>query len=243
MKNPAAVALGKLGKGVKRKFSPAEIKKRTERLKKYSRHNKGNTKMKILLMIITMMIAVSGFAQAKDVKDFKFADGACYYVNSQNVPVIKDGYWGYATIRWDSNSNSKYAHITVNGVEKTLFVVGDTADRQSNRCVVIKMSGGTLKAFLLSDPTPEQLKNCIEKRKAYEYNFSTMLKIQDGITPCEICNNTGQKESKKQIKAPPRYGVKNTGMIWVACKIKCENCNGAGAVPKMIKIPGVKIIE
>ena len=31
--------LGKKGKGVKKKFSKEEIKKRTERLKKYSKHN------------------------------------------------------------------------------------------------------------------------------------------------------------------------------------------------------------
>lgn len=40
MKTPAAVALGKLAKGKPKKFSEEEIKKRTERLKKYSRHNK-----------------------------------------------------------------------------------------------------------------------------------------------------------------------------------------------------------
>jgi hypothetical protein len=33
-KNPAAVALGKLGKGKKKRLSKAEIKRRTERIKK-----------------------------------------------------------------------------------------------------------------------------------------------------------------------------------------------------------------
>ncbi|MFA6568132.1 MAG: hypothetical protein WCS96_07965 [Victivallales bacterium] len=193
--------------------------------------------MKKLLAAVMMMVAVAGFAQlpVRDAKNFKYADGCCYYMNSQNsaLPILKDGYWGNTTVRWDSDTNSKYVHLVVNGVEKTLFLVGKTPDRQTQQCLLIKMSNGILRAFALTEPTPEQLKGCINNRKAYEYQGS--INIQDGDKLCRNCEGAGYFN----YKSPGKDMFKNA----IPNKKACEKCKGTGKLPTMILIPEIKIIE
>jgi hypothetical protein len=193
-----------------------------------------------LIMIMAMAVyGVVSFAQVRDAKNFKFADGAIYCINQykSELPIFKDGYFGLAMVRFDSNTASKYIHVTAKGVEKTLFLVGNTPDKQSMQYLLIKNSGGMLKAFAMIDATPEQIKECMNNRKAFEYKReSSGIPIQDGDKPCTNCKGTGKLEKQKSVK-------KGTDYKSMTYYDLCETCKGTGKVPHMVYVPEIKFVE
>ena len=194
--------------------------------------------MKSFLAILLGLLCLAGFGQERDVKNFKFADGACYYVESgkTELPIVSDGYWGNAQVSWDADPKSKYVHISLNGTEKTVSLVAAAPDRQARQCLLIKKSGSTLKAFALTDATPEQIKEAVAKKKAYTYGDNTR-KMQEGESPCKNCNATGKTESKKTAKG------KGVTSVAVICRINCPECNGTGKVPNFVTVPEIKTYD
>ncbi len=194
--------------------------------------------MKVFFAMLFGFICIAGFGQARDVNNFKFADGACYYVEpgKTELPVVRDGYWGNAQVRWDADPKSKYVHVSVNGTEKTVSMAAAAPDRQSRLYLLIKKSGGILKAFALIDATPEQIKETIAKKKAYTYGDNTR-KVQEGDSPCKNCNASGKIESKKSAKG------KDVTIVAVICRINCPECIGTGKAPNFITVPEIKTYD
>jgi hypothetical protein len=194
--------------------------------------------VKIFFAILFGLLCIAGFGQAGDIKNFKFADGACYYVEpgKTELPVVRDGYWGDAQVRWDADPKSKYVHVSVNGIEKTVPLAVAVPDRQARQCLLIKKTGGILKAFALTDATPEQIREAIAKKKAYAYGDNTR-KVQDGESPCKNCKATGKTESRKTARG------KDAAAVAVICRINCPECNGIGKVPNFIAVPEIKTYD
>ena len=153
---------------------------------------------------------------------------------------MKEGYWGSAQVRWDSDSSSKYIHITVNGIEKTLFLIGSAQDRQIQQFLLLKNSQGILKAFIMTNANEDQFKQSIVQRKAYIYSASASLKIQDGDEPCKKCKGTGKIEVMTSVKVKDKNF---SGTKLMPTKEDCPICKGTGKIPKFINVPEVKILE